>query len=227
MSKRPLHWPVDHRRHWFQVLKYLEYHYLLRNTPPPSRDPGTYPGHTWWPVRSTATSSAHSGVCRAKSWMLCKSTLILQFTQCVHPGCHQFVWISLLRETHTCHTQLRLSDNQILSIPTWEYDTSSEPPHTLNTYGIYWSPVSAQTVHPSITLWILWIPATKLKSSTLNPYQASSYAIVCTHMHLCFLANVWCNWIELLQMALTLYNNPIQSPNQVPKVITGIVNCTC
>jgi len=32
----------------------------------PSRDPGTFPGHTWWPARSTATSSTHPGVAEPK-----------------------------------------------------------------------------------------------------------------------------------------------------------------
>jgi len=69
------------------------------------------------------------------------------------------VRIRSLSESHTCHTQCGLSDNQILSIPTWGYDTSIEPLRALNTCCIRWSPDSAQTVHP-VAPWILRIPAT-------------------------------------------------------------------
>jgi len=37
------------------------------------------------------------------------------------------VRISSLSKSHSCHIPLGLSDNQILSIPTWGYDTSIEP----------------------------------------------------------------------------------------------------
>jgi hypothetical protein len=94
--------------------------------------------------------------------------------QCIHPGCNQFVPISKLSKSRTCHAQLGLSDNQILSLPhpigtVWQsnnvhsqvgIDTSIEPLCTLNTCGIRWSPESAQAVHPLVAPQILRIPAT-------------------------------------------------------------------
>jgi len=164
-SKRLSHWPVDRQRHWFK-------YWNIRNNAAsfgirllPSRDPGTFPGHTWWPARSTATSSAHHGVRGAKSRMRWKSTLILQLTV-RPPWLSPLVLISSFRESRTCHTQLGLSDNQIQSIPTWGYDTSIEPPHAFNTCWICWPPESAQMVHP-VAPWILRILATKYKPSPL------------------------------------------------------------
>ena len=74
------------------------------------------------------------------------------------PPCVQ---ISSLSESHPCHTQLGLTDYQILSIPTSGYDTSIEPPHAWNTHRIRWSPESAQTVHSPVAPWILRILTTK------------------------------------------------------------------
>ena len=127
--------------------------------------------------------------CRAKCRMLCMSTVgFLDMCQSnpyqspAHtvrplrlPPC---VRISSLSESHTCHTQLGLSDNQMLSIPTWGYDTSIEPLRALNTCWIRWSPKSGQTVHP-VAPWILRIPATiQISIAILKP---CSYAIVWAH----------------------------------------------
>jgi len=58
--------------------------------PPPSEhtsslavDPGTFPGHSWWSTRSTATTSAPPGVRRAKCRPRCRSTS--RFLDC-HQG---------------------------------------------------------------------------------------------------------------------------------------------
>jgi hypothetical protein len=87
------------------------------------------------------------------------------------------VRISSLSESHTCHTQLGLSDNQITSIPTWGYDTSIESPrlkYMLNPL-VSWecpdSPSSGSPVDPQN-------PGYKVKSSPLhskNPLRTPSY----------------------------------------------------
>jgi len=112
---------------------------------------------------------------QSQSRMLCKSTLILPLTV-RPPRLPPCVRISSLSESHTCHTQLGLSDNQIPSIPTWGYDTSIEPPRALNTCWIRWSPESAQTVHP-VAPWILKIPTTNNHHhcNHKNPLRMPSY----------------------------------------------------
>jgi len=120
------------------------------------------------------------------------------------PPCVQ---ISSLNESHTCHSQLGLSDNQILSIPTWGYDTSIEPPRALNTCWIRWSPESAQTVH-QVVPWILRIPATNKHHhyNHKNPLRMPSYGHISVFARwrlISFRWLVWRNRIELAQMALS------------------------
>ena len=92
-------------------------------------------------------------------WLVSRQSLSPAHT--VHPSQWPPVQpTSLLRESCTCYPQLGLSDQHILSIPTWGYDTSTEPQHFLNTWWICWFAESAQTVNPPGAPPILRILAT-------------------------------------------------------------------
>jgi len=127
------------------------------------------------------------------------------------PSC---VRISSLSESHTCHPFGTVWQPNT-SIPTRRYDTSIEPPRTLHTCWIRWTPASAQPFHP-IAPWILWIPATNKLPHCNHNYclRMPSYEHICIRL----LAYVCWDVIELTQMALSLHNNLIRSSNQVPKV---------
>ena len=118
-----------------------------------------------------------------------------------------------------------LSDTQIMTIPTWGYDTSIEPLCALNTCWIRWSPESAHTIHP-VAPWIPTIPTTN-KHHHCN--HTTLFVCHCMgHIHIRSLAIsfrwlVWPNTIEFEQMVLTPHNERIRSSNQVAKAI--IDNC--
>jgi len=129
---------------------------------------------------------------RAKYHKLCMLTLAFlawyqyipyQFlARSVCCSCHQLIRICSLSESHTRHTQLELSNNQIPAIATRGYDMSIELPHTLNTCWTCWSAESTQMVHPAVVPWIIWIPSTmKTEIILIVILKPSLYAMVCAH----------------------------------------------
>jgi len=172
----------------------------LRNTPPPE------PWSRYIPEAYLMACTVHCHLfrsrwgCRAKSRMLCKSTLgFLAWYQgnSYHSPAHTVyplrlppcVRISSWGESGNCHAQLGLSDNHIMTLPhpngtVWQPNTVHS---RMGIRHINWislcfkymrNPLvswSAQTVHPPLAPWIARIPATL---SPLYSYKPSSYAIV-------------------------------------------------
>jgi len=136
--------------------------------------------------------------CRAKCPMLCMLTVgFLDMCQSIpsHSAGHTVcplrlppsVQIHSLTESHTCHTQLALANNQILAIPTWGYDISIECAPMLNTYEKRGSLESVQTVNPPVALCILRIRATNNNISIANP-KIPHHMLYCGHIRITTLA---------------------------------------
>jgi hypothetical protein len=183
------------------------------------RDAGAFLGHTQLPAQSTATFSADTGVAEPKVWYMGSwcydswpgtkltpiSIRLRQYIQC---SCDRVVSRSLLSESHTCHTHLGLTDNQITFISRWGYDTSIQSRRIkfMLNLPVCWaflaSSFSGRSVDPQHPVY-KWH---HLQYVSKNPPGTPSYVSmsIFAHSHLVsFCCLVGQSRIQLVQMALS------------------------